>query len=50
MGIDDVISEIASLRATKFDPSLVMHAEDFVPTRDELESDEAVARYVGATR
>ena len=57
--IDDVISEIASLRGTKFDPSLVdaflplarsMHAEDFVPTRDELESDDAVARHVGNRR
>jgi hypothetical protein len=44
---------------TKFDPSLVdtflplarsMHAEDFVPNRDEFESDDAVARYVGAKR
>ena len=57
--IDDVISEIASLRGTKFDPSLVdaflplarsMHTDDFVSHPDDLESDHRVELYVGAAR
>ena len=58
-GIDDVISEIASLRGTKFDPSLVdaflplarsMHAEDFKGGRDVLQGANRVDLYAGAAR
>ena len=58
-GIDDVISEIASLRGTKFDPSLVdaflplarsMHAEDFKGGRDVPQGANRVDLYAGAAR